>query len=374
MQSSPAPSVPLPTIPADGLLLHIGVFKTGTTALQEAMRAAEPALAEAGVLFRGPASWKWEGLLGLMREKTSDGPWQELEESVHSHPDRVMVSSENLCGASASEAKTVVSRLGRDRRVTVLITVRSVSGLLASTWQQLLKRGIARPYDAWLHDVLDHPGSTEQSFWRRNDFPAQLSRWGALVGEENVVIAVSDKAHPTRNIEIVEDMLTVPRGSVQLTPNVRSNRSMSFGEAELLRRVNEEIRGDLSRETYRRLVRLGVFPSMFGSGTGADSPIPLPRWAAESAAAIGAQQAAVLSESQAVVVGDISALGAGKWDIEGDVVPPPTVPMDMAVAAVTGALRAAQREEVRRKRGFPETSRRAQRTPTRRLRKILKRT
>lgn len=371
MQSPSASS--LPSIPSDGLLLHIGVFKTGTTALQEALRAANPELEQAGVLFRGPASWKWEGLLGLMHENTPGGSWQELEQAVHAHPDRVMVSSENLCGASDPEAKTVIKRLGKGRRVTVLITVRSLSGLLASTWQQLLKRGISRPFDDWLHDVLDNPGSVEQSFWRRNDFPAQVRRWGGLVGEENVVVAVSDKAFPTRNLEIVEDMLDIPRGTVQLKPDTRSNRSMSFAEAELLRRVNEDVKGELSRENYRRLVRLGVFPSMYRTETGSDEPIPLPRWAAESAAAIGNEQAEVLSRSDAVIVGDITALGSGSWTVDGDIVDPTTVNMDTAVAAVTGALHAFQREESRRKRGVVGTTRRAERPQTGRLRKMLKR-
>ena len=49
-------------IPDDGLLLHIGVFKTGTTALQETLRYSTETLSANGVLYRGPASWKWSPL------------------------------------------------------------------------------------------------------------------------------------------------------------------------------------------------------------------------------------------------------------------------------------------------------------------------
>lgn len=371
MESPSAPNTPLPVIPDNGLLLHVGVFKTGTTALQEALRAVEPALSEAGILYRGPASWQWKTLLGLMNANKPGGPWQQMEQAVQGHSGRVMVSSENLCGATPAEAESVVAKLGTDRPVTVMVTVRSLSGLLASTWQQLLKRGMYQPFEEWLHEVFDNPGSPEVLFWRRNDFPAQLRKWGALVGEENVVIAVSDKNFPNRNLEIVEDMLLLPRGTVQLRPDTRSNRSMSFAEAELLRRLNEDLEGKLTRDSYRKLVRLGAFPAMYKADTGADEPIPLPKWAGDAAAEIGAAQAQELIGSRAVIVGDIAALGAGKWDIDGPVPDPSTINMDTAVAAINGALLASQRDLNRQQRdGQPVAAPQPQ---GRSLRNLLKR-
>ena len=331
-------------VPENGLLLHVGVFKTGTTALQEALRAADPQLVEQGVLYRGPYSWEWKTLLGLMNANRPGGPWQRLEQDVQGHGGRVMVSSENLCGATPDEAKRVVELLGAGRPVTVLITIRSLSGLLASTWQQLLKRGMHQPFQDWLEQVFDNVGSPEIQFWRRNDFPAQVRKWGSLVGEDNVILAVSDKNFPTRNLELVEDLLTVPRGTVELRPDTRSNRSMSFAEAELLRRVNEDLEDRLTKDSYRKLVRLGTFPAMYKTDTGADEPIPLPRWAADAASEIGRRQAEDLRASRAVLIGDVSALADSKWDVDGPVPEPTTINLATAVAAVNGALLASQRD------------------------------
>lgn len=375
--SAPAPTPHLipdgSVIPDNGLLLHVGVFKTGTTALQEALRAADPNLVEQGVLYRGPYSWEWKTLLGLMNANRPGGPWQRLEQDVQGHAGRVMVSSENLCGATPDEAKNVIDRLGAGRPVTVLITIRSLSGLLASTWQQLLKRGMHQPFQEWLEQVFDNVGSTDVQFWRRNDFPAQVRKWGALVGEQNVILAVSDKKFPTRNIELVEDLLTLPRGTVELRPDTRSNRSMSFAEAELLRRVNEDLGDRLPKESYRKLVRLGAFPGMYKTDTGADEPIPLPKWAADAASEIGRRQADELRASQAVLIGDVSALADSKWDVDGPVPEPTTINLATAVAAVNGAILASQRDLKRQAAAADAAKTGAKQSGAGRIRGLLKR-
>lgn len=374
-----SPTTGLSAIPDNGLLLHVGVFKTGTTALQEALRAADPALMEAGVLYRGPSSWlpRWKSLLVLMSENKPGGQWQQIVAAVNGHQGRAMVSSENLCGATPREAATVVGKLGVDRPVKVLITVRSLSGLLASTWQQLLKRGLTLPFEDWLRKTFDNVDSVDELFWRRNNFPWQVRKWGELVGEENVILAVSDKKYPARNLEIVEQLLDVAPGTVTLNPESRSNRSMSFAEAELLRRLNLRVGERLRRESYRRMVRLGAFPGFYLQDTGPGEPIPVPRWAAEQAAQIGSRQADELKRTAAVIVGDIDALGDAKWDIDGPIAPPDTVSMDTAVAASAGALLAAERylrsiqkEDVP---AAPRPPAKANRSTERRLRNLLKR-
>ncbi len=363
----------LPAIPESGLLLHVGVFKTGTTALQEALREAGPALDEAGIVYRGPSSWlpRWKSLLMLMGENTPGGQWQQIVRVVQAHHGRAMVSSENLCGATPQEGTRVVNELGKGRPVKVLITVRSLSGLLASTWQQLLKRGLTDSFEDWLRNVFDNVDSPDELFWRRNDFPRQVRKWGDLVGEENVIVAVSDKAFPNRNIEVVESLLGLPAGTVRLSPSTRSNRSMSFEESELQRGVNEMVRDRLSRETYRQLVRLGSFPAFYRLDTGPGRPIPVPRWAADAAGDIGRRQADDLKKSKAVIVGDIDTLSDVKWDVDGPVVVPETVSMETAVAAVSGALLAAERQQKKLLAASQKPE--AASSPARSVRNLLKR-
>lgn len=59
------PPQPLQPIPDIWLLLHIGVFKSGTTALQATLRRSSGILQSAGVLYRGPNSWALKPLRRL---------------------------------------------------------------------------------------------------------------------------------------------------------------------------------------------------------------------------------------------------------------------------------------------------------------------
>jgi len=56
-------------LPEHAVLLHIGTFKTGTTAIQGALYQARPELGQHGVLHAGPSAVRW--LFG--RDLLSDG-------------------------------------------------------------------------------------------------------------------------------------------------------------------------------------------------------------------------------------------------------------------------------------------------------------
>ncbi len=345
------PQVPaVGAIPSDGLLLHVGVFKTGTTALQHALDHAGSRLTDAGVLYRGPSSWvpRSTNLLDLMIADEPDGSWRRLIADISAHRGRVMVSSEVLSTAVPKQCAKVVKKLGQRRPVTVLVGVRPLSGLLASTWQQFLKRGFDQPFEEWLTRVFDDVSGEDNKFWLRNDFPAQVRRWGRVVGVENVVVVMTDKSAPTRTPELVEDLLGLGRGTVVLDDSLATNPAMSFAQAELLRQVNEELGDGFSADSYRRLIRMGVYPAMSKAATGVGEPIPLPRWAAAAAAERGRQQAEALASSGAVLVGDMGALSRSTWDVDGPVPSPQTIDLDSAAGAVLGAVLAGKRGKRRR--------------------------
>ncbi len=349
--------------PQGGLLLHVGVFKTGTTALQESLRASTDRLADLGVTYHGPASWQWKSLLSLLGTAKPRAGWMTLESQIQAAPGRAMVSSENLCGAKPNQAAAVVQRLGEGRPVTVLMTIRPHADLLTSTWQQFLKAGFHQGLESWLHYTLDEPGAYPSLFWRRNDFPAQVAKWGELVGPQNVIVAMSDKTFPRRNLAIVERLLDVPDGTVPMLEGIRDNRTMTWNEAEYLRRINAHVLPVIGRDYHRRLVRLGAFPAMYKLPSKADDPIPVPRWAAEKAAEIGRTQAAQLKASGAVIVGDVDMLGTGRWTVDGPVPRLHRVRMEIAVAAATGAIVAARRVERTDRKSAKQSAEHMPRTP-----------
>lgn len=335
-------SAAIPAIPADGLLLHIGVFKTGTTALQETLRHSPEVLSGADVLYRGPSTWKFAPLRSLAQSDSAQ--WRDLVQDVAEHAGRVIVSSENLCGSSDGEAAAIVRQLSGERPVRILITIRSLAELLPSTWQQFLKRGMSQPYEDWLKNVVADAASGSDPFWRRNDFAGQVRRWGGLVGPGNVTLVVSDKRKPDRLLRITEQFLALPEGSLQFHPAGKTNQSLSHAEAELLRRVNEATFESLGEAEYHRLVRLGVFPGMHRSQQSKAAPIPLPDWAADEMERIGHDQAAALAASGAEVIGDLAALAQRPPDVAREQGAPDTISMDAAAAAVIGALNATKRQ------------------------------
>jgi hypothetical protein len=216
---------------------------------------------------------------------------------------------------------------------------------LASTWQQFLKAGFHQGLEPWLHQTLDEPGAHPSLFWRRNDFPAQVEKWGDLVGLGNVIVAMSDKNFPRRNLAIVERLLGVPAGTVPLLHGVRDNRTMTWNEAEYLRCINARVLPVIGRDYHRRLVRLGAFPAMYKLRSNVDDPIPVPRWAAEKAAEIGRAQAVALKSSGAVLIGDVDVLGTGRWTVDGRIPKLKRVRIEVAVAAAAGGIVAARRVE-----------------------------
>ena len=90
------------------MLVHIGPYKTGTTAIQSRLHAHRPALAEHGVTYPGTyhrqmrPSW---ALLGRSRVGEADvpaGEWDAMVEEVRARPGRVVISSEDFSSARRS--------------------------------------------------------------------------------------------------------------------------------------------------------------------------------------------------------------------------------------------------------------------------------
>src|SRR5581483_5402685 len=133
-------------LPDDVRLVHIGVPKTGTTALQGAFHRSRERMAEHGVHYAGKgrqailpalAISRGRGLKGAA--KTSPQKWQDLVDEVEAAGDqRVVIDSEFFTDADDLGARRVVDELGRDR-VQIVITLRPLAKILSSQWQQYVQ-------------------------------------------------------------------------------------------------------------------------------------------------------------------------------------------------------------------------------------------
>ena len=345
-------------LPADAIALHIGVHKTGTTALQWALADARAELSAAGVCYPGKRkahhgsalamlgkSWGWRSQGG---EVPRTQVFDRLAAETAAHPGRVIISSEHFCEADAPTAARVVDGLGGDR-VQVVITLRSLANLLPSSWQQYLKYGLRATYPDWLENTFEPESERTKSpsFWKRNDHGALIERWAAQVGPERVTVIVLEDVDRSVIFRAFSQLLGVDEAILLGRMNLTSNRSMTAQEAELLRLVNVEVRNRLSWGDYEHLVRNGVARGVVeGRTPGPGEPkLVTPDWALDAAAERGREAASRIAASGVRVVGDLQLLAR-----RGPSAPPladdalDAVPMAVAARALTGAVLASQGE------------------------------
>lgn len=365
-------------IPADGVLLHIGVHKTGTTAMQAALADARTELLAAGVLYPGdrPAhhraalsamnhGWGWQDRGG---EKVGPEAFRELSRQVRSHPGRVCISSEFFCEADEATARTIVEACGGSR-VHVVVSLRNLGRLLPSSWQQYLKYGMTTGYEKWLGDVFAAPEDSQHmtpSFWKRHDHGSVVRRWAAACGAERLTVVVLEDVDRDFPFREFAELLDVDPQILLSRMSMTSNRSMTAAEAEFLLRLNRRVVNDLTWGQYRSLVREGLARTLVESRAPLTTEplLSTPDWALDAAASRGAAAVADIRASGVLVRGNLDAL-ATRVPSMAEVPEQTQMPIDAAVQALVGVLTS---EAIQGSRG---TWGKVRRATVRRIRGVL---
>jgi len=337
-------------------LLHIGPHKTGTTSIQGALHLARERLAAEGVVYPGRGRQPlWPILAVTGQPALLGGPqpeisyWDNLVREVRevraAGGRRAVLSSEFFAEADDATARRVIADLG-GARVHVVVTLRCLTRILPSQWQQYLQNGFHFRYLEWLDGILsDPPRTPTPGFWRRHRHDELVARWAAENGPENLTVIVVDESDRLMLLRVFESMLGLPAGF--LVPEERAaNRSLTVAEAELVRLLNEEFsRRAWPHRNYARFMRYGAVEQMKNSRRPSpDEPrIATPGWALARAAGISAEMAKNIEALGVNIVGDISTLGELPADAldpgeEATAAGPPTVPVEVAARAALGAF------------------------------------
>jgi hypothetical protein len=366
----------VPPLPDGTRLLHIGPQKTGSTALQRTLHDHREELREHGAVYPGPgirsrlalgAGLGYPTPIGGKRPKKK--LWDELLADVSSPDARVVcISSEAFGRAPNKQIRRTVAALGGDRP-HVLLVARRFDRLLPSQWQQRIKARVSLSYDDWLRIVLSNPPAKRDPHWRNVWIPHNsvrlAKRWGRVVGNDNVTVLVSDDSDRALLPTVVERLLGVPLGV--LTPGEEVvNRSLTYGEIELVRAVNAHFEeNELSDKRYHRLVHRALMPALVMKPPHPDDPPipPLPAWAWAPLVARSRKRAEGLVELGVRIVGDPAVLllpdepPPGVVDDSGETALAPTqVPVEVAGRALGGLIDGALRDrelsvEAARERG-----------------------
>ncbi len=332
-------------------LLHIGPHKTGTTAIQGAFHLARERLALQGIVYPGSGRQPLRPILAVTGQPALLGEqrphmahWNHLVRDVRAaRNQRVVVSSEFFAEADDAVACRVIEDLGGSQ-VHVVVTLRPLTKILPSQWQQYMQNGYCMPYLDWLEGILSQPPHTPTpGFWRRHRHDELITRWMTAAGEQNLTVVVVDESDRLMLLRTFESMLGLPGGF--LIPEERAaNRSLTLAEAEIVRLLNEEFkRQEWPVRNYAKFMRYGAVERMKTRQPSSNElKIVTPAWAVKRATEIGAEMARNISALGVRVIGDISALGQPTADLpqacEDSGPSGPLVPAEAAVKAVLGAF------------------------------------
>jgi len=345
-------------IPEGGVLLHIGPYKTGTTAIQRSLHQHRADLAAHGVLYPGSsprqrrASWAAVGRSPRGAEPVAMAAWRRMLREVEgASAQRVVVSSEDFTSAPPEAVQGIVGDLGADR-VHVLMVIRPLEKLLPSSWQQRVKSARETlTFEEWLHEVLAVTGTWRaRAFWKNQGVEELVGKYARVVPRDRVTMLVSDESDRTQQMRTFEALLALPTGL--LTHGDHQNTSLSFDRTELLRRVNVlGVDRDWDEQTRRALIHGGMLADLRRApDEPGERPIPgLPSWALERVAELNRERAELVRASGCRVVGDPDRLTVPTG--AGDSEPAPAqVSLSLAAACIAGVVDAVGRREAKARR------------------------
>jgi hypothetical protein len=227
------------------IFLHVGSPKTGTTFLQQVLWSQRDLAREQGLLL--PLESFHDHFLATLdvRELTdrpetpprASGIWERTVEEARAWDGDVLVSHELFAAATRAQATAAVEAFGPDAEVHVVLTARDLVRQIPAEWQEHVKHRDVLTYQEFVALLREERKGTW--FWRVQDYPRVLGRWGAVVPADRVhVVTVPPAGAPP------EQLWTRFAALLGLDPEAfdlgghRANTSLGYEQAELLRRVN----------------------------------------------------------------------------------------------------------------------------------------
>ncbi|MEU4384947.1 hypothetical protein [Promicromonospora sp. NPDC023805] len=339
----------VPALPRGTTLLHIGAPKTGTTSLQQSAAGSRARLREGGVMYPGRHENHRRfarSLLGYRKEpglaELAPAHWSTgiLKQLVNNERDYALVSSEAFSTAGARDVARV--RAAFTMPTHVVLTLRPLPGMLLSTWQQCVKSGEFKPFDAWLNHafrdlpMLHMPGA---DVFDESDGTNLVGRWADAFGPENMTVVVLDPTDRDHIFRVFEDLLGQRRGALE---RVTANSGMSAVETEFFRQAAERIFQETGSRARRGLFHGGAVNTVISvRPRQTDEPsLRVPERVIRHTATAAIRIAEQIESAGVRVVGDLSDLAAAGR--VGDQAPlPDEVPSDLALIAAGGLARRA---------------------------------
>lgn len=249
--------------------LHIGLHKTGTTFLQNLLRANREQLRAQGVEFpggpgepsQGYAVWDLQGRRPRgVEDKRIGGQWDALVEHVNGSGMRAaLVSEEHLSLSTIKQARAAVEAFP-DSEVHVVVTVRDIGRVVVSAWQEEVKNDKTWTWQQFV-DAIKDPAQIgrgpARGFWLRQDAPKICETWEAVVPASRIHVVTVPPSGASPDALLSRFASVVGFDPALLTEQaIWNNETVGVAAIEVIRRLNERLDGRLNQREHDRVVKL----------------------------------------------------------------------------------------------------------------------
>lgn len=331
------------------MLLHIGAMKTGTTYVQNVLKANRKALKQQGWLVPpGPLVTvgvrQVMGLTDAGRKAVDAGTpkWDKVVRQTSAWEGAgSLVSMEFLSYAGPDRAAAVIDSFGADR-VHVVLTVRDAAGALPSQWQSYSRNGGEFAWPEFARAITragrKRRSAAVRTFHRTQDIPRMLEVWGGLLPSSRLTVVTVPGRDSSRD-ELWNRFCHaagIDAARTTVDDSAFGNPQLGYGSVELLRRINgaglKHVRPSAYRKVVRYVARNHLIPLR-----DAESRPQLDRETAEFAAGLNRRTLAAIRD-HAVLIGRPDELPT-EVDTSGLPDEPPPAPEAEVAAAAEAARR-----------------------------------
>ncbi len=251
--------------------VHVGLHKTGTTYLQNVLRANRKQLRGQQVYFPGGkgepvqafAVWDLQGRQPRgVSDRRISGTWQRLVDHVNgSELPTALLSEERLSLASLKQASTAVSAFP-DSEVHVVVTARDLARVAVSAWQEEIKNDQTWTWQQFA-DAIKDPArastSPARGFWLRQDLAAICASWASAVPAERLHVVTVPRSGSAPDELLGRFASVVGFDPSALTEQPKwNNETVGVAATEVIRRVNERLGGRLNQREHDKIIKMTV--------------------------------------------------------------------------------------------------------------------
>jgi hypothetical protein len=273
--------------------LHIGAPKTGTTFLQQVLWTHRKALAGTGVLYPyHQPNEHFQAMLDVRQLRWGGAPpdrfagaWDRVAGRVREwNGGTALLTNEVLAGSSVETIQRIVDTL-RPFDVHVVFTARDFARQMVSDWQEHIKHKHTPTLEDFVTDLrefgLHAPPPFGEMFWGLHDAAYVLARWESVIPPEHIhLVTIPSTGGPVD--ALWRRFCTVTRldPDAYAMPVDRANRSVGLAEAELLRRINKQVK-QLDDRGYDVFVRQQLAQLLAGRSPNPALPAAHHEWVVE---------------------------------------------------------------------------------------------